>query len=151
MGNLAQQLRDVTQYGNPEYCSTAMAQGANTTSDELLDSIGRRTGTDKSSRFHNFLTFYEQQLTGQTVHTMLEIGVKEGKGLMMWAEKFPCVAVVGMDIDVAKAYPGPYTVEYTDQASKPQLRSSIGELCTKLYPPLTARHHHHPATAPLRP
>ena len=58
---------------------------------------------------------------------MLEVGVKKGKSLMMWAEKFPCVAVVGMDIDVAKAHPGPYTVEYTDQASKPQLQSSIGE------------------------
>ena len=78
------------------------------TNSEPLDDIGRRTGTDKSSRHHHFAEFYDMQLATLDipVTSLLEIGVKDGRSLAMWAEKFPCAAVVGLDLEPDNAMRG---------------------------------------------
>lgn len=66
----------------------------------LLDSIGLKFDTDKSSRFHNYLDFYQEQLPDRSfTGRLLEIGVMDGYSLRMWREYYPqAAAVIGLDI-----------------------------------------------------
>lgn len=66
----------------------------------LLDDIGLRHDTDKSSRFHNYLDFYEAQLPDRSfTGRLLEIGVMDGYSLAMWREYYPdATDIVGLDI-----------------------------------------------------
>lgn len=63
-----------------------------------LDEIGRKHGTDKSSLYHCFLDFYEQELKGKKIKSVLEIGIMDGASLKMWREYFPEAEIVGIDI-----------------------------------------------------
>ena len=64
-----------------------------------LDSLGRKHGTDKSSICHNYLDFYESYIDWSKVRTMLEIGIKDGASLRMWADWLPLSKIYGVDID----------------------------------------------------
>jgi hypothetical protein len=66
-----------------------------------LDALGLKFGTDKSSREHDYLSFYEVFFEGirQSRTNVLEIGVLFGASLRMWEEYFPNGVVVGADID----------------------------------------------------
>ncbi len=70
-------------------------------SDNSLESIGLRNGTDKSSLVHNYLHHYQAQLgLGRyPVRTVLEIGVLDGASLRTWHEFMPDAVIIGMDID----------------------------------------------------
>lgn len=64
-----------------------------------LDDIGKKYGADKSSIFHNYLDFYEEQLPGRDFDgRLLEIGVMDGLSMKMWAEYYPKAEIVGIDI-----------------------------------------------------
>jgi hypothetical protein len=65
-----------------------------------LDEIGLKFNTDKSSRFHNYLSFYEEQLPDRSfTGRLLEIGVMDGYSMQMWREYYPHAAeIVGVDI-----------------------------------------------------
>jgi hypothetical protein len=70
-------------------------------SEETLDELGIRYGTDKASRGHpvrnhGYLGFYERFLTPLRHEPLriLEIGVWRGQSLMMWAEYFQNARVV---------------------------------------------------------
>jgi hypothetical protein len=65
-----------------------------------LNTIGLETGTDKSSRIHNYLDVYEATLSHlrDDSFKMIEIGVHKGHSLAMWAEFFPKARIVGADI-----------------------------------------------------
>ena len=66
-----------------------------------LDEIGLRNGTDKSSRDHGFLSFYElslQHLRDESF-LLIEIGVFQGQSLKTWAEYFPKAVIVGLDVN----------------------------------------------------
>jgi hypothetical protein len=93
---------------------------------EPLDEIGRRTGTDKSSRHHHFLQFYDDQFsTLDSITSVLEIGVKEGRGLATYAEKYPCARIVGLDLEPERSLPGRYEVRFTNQSSTAALESAL--------------------------
>lgn len=66
-----------------------------------LDALGLKFGTDKSSREHDYLSFYESFF--ETIRhdrtSLLEIGVLFGASLRMWEEYFPNGVVIGADID----------------------------------------------------
>lgn len=62
-----------------------------------LDQLAIKYGSDKSSQGHNYCPFYEQHLP-KTPKRILEIGVKEGASLAMWAEHFPDAEVHGLDL-----------------------------------------------------
>lgn len=65
----------------------------------ILDDIGKKLGADKSSIFHNYCSFYEEQLPGRDFDgRLLEIGVMDGLSMRMWAEYYPKAQIVGIDI-----------------------------------------------------
>lgn len=72
-----------------------------------LDAIGLRHDTDKASRWHDFLRFYERRLLPyrDKAFTLLEIGVYRGASVKTWGEYFPQAQIVGLDINPdCKAY-----------------------------------------------
>lgn len=65
----------------------------------LLNDIGLKYNADKSSRFHHYLDFYQQQLPDRSFKgRLLEIGVMDGCSMKMWREYYPEAEIVGIDI-----------------------------------------------------
>lgn len=66
----------------------------------LLNDIGLKFNTDKSSRFHNYLDFYEMELPDRSFDgRLLEIGIMDGYSMQMWREYYPDAAeIIGLDI-----------------------------------------------------
>lgn len=65
----------------------------------LLNDIGLKHGADKSSKFHNYLDFYESVLPDRTFKgRLLEIGVMDGLSMKMWRDYYPNAEIVGIDI-----------------------------------------------------
>jgi len=65
----------------------------------LLNDIGLKYNADKSSRFHNYLDFYQKHLPDREFSgRLLEIGVMDGLSMRMWAEYYPKAEIVGIDI-----------------------------------------------------
>jgi len=65
----------------------------------LLNDLGLKYGADKSSRFHNYLDFYQEQLPDRTFKgRLLEIGVMDGLSMKMWRDYYPEAEIVGIDI-----------------------------------------------------
>lgn len=65
----------------------------------VLNDIGLKYDADKSSRFHNYLDFYEQHLPDRSfTGRLLEIGVMDGLSMKMWREYYPNAEIVGIDI-----------------------------------------------------
>lgn len=60
-----------------------------------LTELAAKYGTDKLE--HGYIPFYEKHLP-KDPKRILEIGVKEGKSLAMWAEFFPNAEVHGLDL-----------------------------------------------------
>jgi hypothetical protein len=87
---------------------------------QLLDSIGRRHGTDKSSAHHDYLRHYEAHLglLIEPIQSLLEIGVFDGASLKTWHEFLPDARITGVDIDPrCKEFEGPnVAVELRDQS-----------------------------------
>jgi len=65
-----------------------------------LDIIGMNKGTDKSSKGHNYLCYYEMFFDAVRYKpvTLLEIGVDKGDSLLTWHEYFPHSEIHGIDI-----------------------------------------------------
>lgn len=65
----------------------------------LLNDLGIKFNADKSSRFHNYLDFYEEVLPGRDFSgRLLEIGIMDGCSQKMWREYYPNAEIVGIDI-----------------------------------------------------
>lgn len=60
-----------------------------------LEALAAKYGTDKLQ--HGYIPFYEQHLPKEPKR-ILEIGVKEGRSLAMWAEYFPNAEIHGLDL-----------------------------------------------------
>lgn len=60
-----------------------------------LTELAAKYGTDKLD--HGYIPFYEQHLPKEPKR-ILEIGVKEGRSLAMWAEYFPNTEIHGLDL-----------------------------------------------------
>lgn len=68
---------------------------------DVLNDIGEKCGTDKSSQYHNYLSKYEFFLSryqDQPI-TLLELGVFRGESLRMWKEFLRAGRIIGVDID----------------------------------------------------
>lgn len=64
----------------------------------VLNDIGLKYDADKSSRFHNYLDFYQEQLPDRSFSgRLLEIGVMDGLSMKMWQEYYPNAEIVGID------------------------------------------------------
>lgn len=77
-----------------------------------LDSLGIKYGTDKSSKCHDYLDFYEDIFEsyffglGSDVK-LLEIGVRDGSSIKMWRDFFGKNSViVGIDKEITKGISG---------------------------------------------
>lgn len=65
----------------------------------VLNDIGLKYDADKSSRFHHYLDFYQEQLPDREFSgRLLEIGVMDGLSMKMWREYYPNAEIVGIDI-----------------------------------------------------
>lgn len=60
-----------------------------------LEALAAKYGTDKLE--HGYIPFYEQNLP-KSPKRILEIGVKEGRSLAMWAEYLPEAEIHGLDL-----------------------------------------------------
>ena len=64
-----------------------------------LDDIGLKYDTDKSSRSHGYLDFYEKHFPNRDFSgRILEIGVMDGYSLKTWGEYYPKAEIIGIDI-----------------------------------------------------
>ncbi len=69
-----------------------------------IDKLGLKYNTDKSSRIHDYLRFYEFYLTKfkENNFTLLELGVgpenNKGKSLFTWRDYFSNANIIGVDI-----------------------------------------------------
>lgn len=65
----------------------------------ILNDIGLKYDTDKSSRFHHYLDFYEEHFPGRDFNgRLLEIGVMDGFSMKTWREYYPEAEIIGIDI-----------------------------------------------------
>ncbi len=65
----------------------------------LLNDLGVKYKADKSSIFHNYLDFYQEQLPDRDFSgRLLEIGVMDGASMKMWRDYYPKAEIVGIDI-----------------------------------------------------
>lgn len=60
-----------------------------------LEALAAKYGTDKLE--HGYIPFYEQHLPKEPKR-ILEIGVKSGASIKMWAEYFPNTEIFGLDL-----------------------------------------------------
>jgi hypothetical protein len=83
--------------------SIEMISGLSDSEETLLtlDQIGILTGTDKSSKHHGYLEFYDnlfKDIRNNPIK-LLEIGVDKGASLYMWLNYFTNANCVGIDIN----------------------------------------------------
>lgn len=66
-----------------------------------LDEIGYLTGTDKSSRHHNYLEYYDIFLSRfrDKKPTLLELGMLHGDSVRMWEQYLPHADIYAVDIN----------------------------------------------------
>lgn len=65
----------------------------------VLNDIGLKYDADKSSRFHHYLDFYQDNLPDRDFSgRLLEIGVMDGLSMKVWREYYPNAEIVGIDI-----------------------------------------------------
>lgn len=87
-----------------------------------LTEIGLKHETDKAFH-HKFTDFYERELKGIEIKSILEIGVMDGASLRMWMEFYPQAEVIGVDI-IEKNIEGLTTIH--GDATDPELINSLG-------------------------
>lgn len=80
-----------------------------------LDQLAIKYGSDKSSLGHNYCGFYEKHLP-KNPKRILEIGVKEGASLAMWAEFFPDAEIHGLDLFAEHSFHS--VIEFVDRACR---------------------------------
>lgn len=86
-----------------------------------LDELGVRFGTDKSSLFHDYLSFYERffrPLRNKPIR-ILEVGVLKGASMRVWHAYFPRATIIGADISpaVPRFDDSRVTIEILDQSN----------------------------------
>jgi len=90
-----------------------------------LNELGLKHGTDKASRSHDYLDFYEMFLAPlrQAQATILEIGILNGASLKTWVDYFPKAKIIGVDISPATKFHegGRVVVEILDQSNIEEL------------------------------
>lgn len=72
-----------------------------------LDEIGLKHGTDKASRWHDYLKIYEQIMPATWPISLLEIGWFDGASMRTWREYLhEDSTIVGVDIEDKEMIPG---------------------------------------------
>lgn len=98
---------------------------------ESLDEIGLRTGTDKSSIFHNYTAVYEEEFNHLRNKPLkfLEIGINKAYSVKMWEEYFPQGDLHFIDIssDLIEYYSERSKYHYLDQADPIALATFVQE------------------------
>ena len=99
----------------------------------LLDELGRKYGTEKSSEGHNFTEIYSGYFDRLRleVRKVVEFGIDSGASIRMWAEYFPNAVIHGVDIDPKTLLPESericcHLVDQGDLKCMEQLRDQIG-------------------------
>jgi len=91
-----------------------------------LDELAIKYQTDKSSKHHNFVVFYEKYLKHlrNTEINLIEVGVKHGASINMWRDYFENGTIHGADIIPGRAVLNKnIELHKVDQNSKSQLET----------------------------
>jgi len=106
---------------------------------KTLHQIGSKYGTDKSDIIHSYngisyLDIYDKHFNDirDYVEVVVEIGVLNGKSLLMWKEYFPNAIIYGIDIDPScKQYEDErikiFIGDQNDEAFLNKVKQDIGE------------------------
>lgn len=86
------------------------------------DGFGR-TGTNKASWCHGYVSIYEQLLRHRSVKRLLELGVYKGDSLAFWHNVFPDAEVVGVDVNRMPDVPG--TTQILGDVSDPNVVAAV--------------------------
>ena len=92
-----------------------------------FDEICLQTGTDKSSKRHNFCSYYEDNIDFTKVQSLLEVGVLKGGSKQAWERYLPHAKVHAFDLNPEQCQKSCDNVSFTNQNSKSELSKSIGE------------------------
>lgn len=96
-----------------------------------LDELGIVTGTDKSSKYHNYLNKYEFYLNRwkDADFVLLELGVFKGASLKMWGDYFKKATIYGVDIQLeCKKYEQENCKVIIGDLGNEEVLEKIGEL-----------------------
>lgn len=96
----------------------------------LLNDIGVRCGTDKSTITHCYLDVYEKYLEPlkEKEFTILELGIAAGNSLRTWAEYFPKARIFGIDNSQDCAGNNRFIGSQTDKDFLDKVLAEIGEV-----------------------
>lgn len=94
----------------------------------VLNEIGLQCKTDKSTITHCYLDNYSKYFESwrHKEFTLLEIGVADGKSIMMWRQYFPLAKVYGIDINPDCAGEGIFIGNQTDLDFMASVMNKIG-------------------------
>lgn len=97
---------------------------------DLLTKLAEKYGTDRHpGSKHNYTPYYYSLFKDKRTKfkKILEIGVGEGPGLLMWQDFFPKAKIFGADNDPKRIFKeNRIDVFYCDQSSKENLTALIG-------------------------
>ncbi|MGK7861804.1 glycosyltransferase 61 family protein [Falsiroseomonas sp. E2-1-a4] len=96
----------------------------------MLDKIGIRHHSDKSSLIHGYLDIYEYFLEDfrKNEVQILEFGVGGGASLRTWLDFFPLAKIIGADPNAAcRAFSGPRAIIETGAYDDPAFLSDLAE------------------------
>lgn len=94
---------------------------------DRLTQLAVKYGTDKHGK-HNYIPHYNKLFKELDVKKLLEIGVGEGKGLMMFEEFLPNTKIYGAEIEENRCFEdGRIKVVQCDQTSREDLVKLVDE------------------------
>lgn len=98
--------------------------------EDLLTKIAIKHGTDRHPKSkHSYTPFYYKlfKKNRKKIKKILEIGVGEGSGLLMWQDFFPNAKIFGAENDPKRIFKeNRIDVFYCDQSSAENLKALIG-------------------------
>jgi hypothetical protein len=96
-----------------------------------LDELALKSGTDKSSAFHNYTEIYARYFSSikEKPLKFLEIGICEGNSVQLWEKYFPNAELhfIDISVDQAKYFSKRSHYHLADQESPQQLQEFIAK------------------------
>lgn len=98
--------------------------------EDLLSKLAKKYGTDRHpDSKHSYTPYYYNlfKKNRKKIKKILEIGVGEGSGLLMWQDFFPDAKIYGAEIDPKRIFKeNRIDIFYCDQSSSENLKALIG-------------------------
>ena len=102
-----------------------------------LDELAQKYGSDKSSKGHGYVKYYEQHFCSLKDLNLkiLELGVREGWSMRMWHDYFPNSIICGIDNDLENLCPASFEEErIIFELGSQEDEKFLDEICTNYGP-----------------